>query len=743
MDEIKNREEFLERLKLASKFEAMIKDFEKKIEPYVVRGNREKILELFEGMSSFVGPMLIDALTLVDKLAITWVYADQKWTIPGVYEVNHDNKTYHLYRDVNFCVCDDFQEKVLNEGSEFTNYEFEPAMKKWEEVPIERLFDARIFKMTMNGMDKIDETLRQQARQAEILIIWTDCDREGENIGAEIVSCALQVNQRIDIYRAKFSEITPAAINRAMRNLVRLDEKIIRAVDCRQELDLRIGAAFTRLQTLNLRRHFGNHFSRSDVISYGSCQFPTLGFVVERYKAIQEFVSEQFWKLIGRHMRDGKKVEFTWARSRLFNENAVEIFRDLCLEAGIATVIGMVKKPKSKWRPLAMDTVELEKLAVRKLRMSAKTAMSIAEKLYGKGYISYPRTETNIFPKELDLRTLVEAQTQNQNWGPFAADILARGEPFPRNGRKSDEAHPPIHPLKFVTKNELTERNEWALYELVVRHFLACVSRDASGQETKITVEMGGEEFVATGLMVEDRGYLEVYPYEKWSDKELPIYTQGEQLKDFKVDQASGFTQPPELLTEADLIALMDRYGIGTDATHAEHIEKIKERKYVVMDNRLRFVPQDLGLSLVDAYNLMGYEMSKPNLRADLERQLVAICNGARQKDEVLTEQLGKYRRIFRATEDKINVLADTFRRYRDNHPPGDGGNGPPGGPGGGGPGGGGNGPRGDGPPRPPRAPRPAVVDDTEIGIYTAIHPAARQPNSTRRKRQPAGKDLR
>lgn len=120
-----------------------------------------------------------------------------------------------------------------------------------------------------------------------------------------------------------------------------------------------------------------------------------------------------------------------------------------------------------------------------------------------------------------------------------------------------------------------------------------------------------------------------------------------------------------------------------------------------------------------------------------------AIFIGARQKDEVLTEQLGKYRRIFRATEDKINMLADTFRRYRDNHPPGGGGNGPPGGPGGGGPGGGGNGPRGDGPPRPPRAPRPAVVDDTEIGIYTAIHPAARQPNSTRRKRQPAGKDLR
>lgn len=72
----------------------------------------------------------------------------------------------------------------------------------------------------------------------------------------------------------------------------------------------------------------------------------------------------------------------------------------------------------------------------------------------------------------------------------------------------------------------------------------------------------------------------------------------------------------------------MEKYGIGTDATHAEHIEKIQMRDYVSLNHRRQFVPQNLGLALVDAYNMMGYEMSKPNLRANLERQLVEICNG-------------------------------------------------------------------------------------------------------------------
>ncbi|KAK6023128.1 hypothetical protein OSTOST_11148 [Ostertagia ostertagi] len=125
----------------------------------------------------------------------------------------------------------------------------------------------------------------------------------------------------------------------------------------------------------------------------------------------------------------------------------------------------------------------------------------------------------------------------------------------------------------------------------------------------------------------------------------------------------------------------MDKYGIGTDATHAEHIEKIKMRQYVGVRDDGRFIPGFLGLALVDGYDAMGYAMSKPQLRADLERQLQAICAGERTKQEasclgfelvitplyllinVLDEQLGKYRRIFVQTEAKINLLSEAFAR--------------------------------------------------------------------------------
>jgi len=285
--------------------------------------------------------------------------------------------------------------------------------------------------------------------------------------------------------------------------------------------------------------------------------------------------------------------------------------------------------------------------------------------LYRKGFISYPRTETNKYPKSFNLREIVEAQSTSFEWGEFAGEILAAGT-NPRNGNKSDEAHPPIHPLKYATKQELTAQHEWSVYELVVRHFLACVSRDATGKETKIRVEIGGEFFNATGLIVEDLGYLKVWRYDHWSDKAMPNYQLGQIIPNFVVTIGSGQTDPPLLLNEADLIALMDKYGIGTDATHADHIEKIKERNYVALNADKRFIPGYLGLSLVDAYNQMGYEMSKPMMRAELESQLVEICNGTRTKNQVLQEQLAKYKRIFDCTEDKIIMLSQAFKRYQE-----------------------------------------------------------------------------
>ncbi|KAI1724598.1 DNA topoisomerase domain-containing protein [Ditylenchus destructor] len=542
-----------------------------------------------------------------------------------------------------------------------SNLEFGPECKDWIKTDMSSLFSAPVHRNISKDMKNVEATLREESRRSQILIIWTDCDREGENIGAEIdIVCRAQ-NRGIDVYRAKFSEITPRAVNNAMQNLVRLDNRIVNAVDCRMELDLRLGAAFTRLQTLKLQRLLAQVIEKP-LISYGSCQFPTLGFVVERYKEVKSFIPEQFWKLVGKDVDND--VDFTWDRFRLFDEDAVKVFLDICTEAKFAKVVLVDKHPKSKWRPVAMDTIELEKLGVRLLKMTAKRVMTAAEKLYTRGLISYPRTETNKYPPDFNLHELVNSQTASFDWGDFANEIIARGGPDPRNGNKSDQAHPPIHPLKFASKEEFNMADEWNTYELVVRHFLACVSRNATGQETKVQVNIADELFNCTGLRIEDFGYLKVYKYDKWTDKTLPDYRMNQIISKFTVSIANGWTEAPKLLSEADLIALMDKHGIGTDATHAEHIEKIKTRDYVALNPENRFIPSFLGLGLVDGYNHMGYNMSKPHLRAELESKLVDICNGTRTKEEVLQEQLGKYKRIFNQTEDKITMLTDAVRNY-------------------------------------------------------------------------------
>lgn len=120
--------------------------------------------------------------------------------------------------------------------------------------------------------------------------------------------------------------------------------------------------------------------------------------------------------------------------------------------------------------------------------------------------------------------------------------------------------------------------NEKRVYELICRHFLACVSKDAVGSETTVKVTIADEHFTATGLCIYERNYLDVYIYEKWNAKEIHQYQVGNVFEPTELSMPEGTTSPPSLLTEADLIALMDKNGIGTDATHAEHINTIKQR---------------------------------------------------------------------------------------------------------------------------------------------------------------------
>ncbi|XP_050684412.1 DNA topoisomerase 3-alpha isoform X2 [Leptidea sinapis] len=568
------------------------------------------------------------------------------------------NKIYEFEANVFGQKC---QMVMTSVSGHLLGLEFVGAYKNWQSCNPLTLFDAPVFKYCPENYEKIKKTLEREIRSCQGLIIWTDCDREGENIGFEIIDVCSAVKNNLNIYRAKFSEITSVSVSRALQNLGRPDKNISDAVDVRQELDLRIGAAFTRFQTLRLQKVFPSKLAQS-LVSYGSCQFPTLGFVVERYRAVENFVSEMFWKIKVNHTINNLSVDFNWERVRLFDEEACQVLHDICTENPQAKVTDVKTKPKSKWRPLPLDTVELEKSASRKLKINAKETMRLAEKLYTQGLISYPRTETNEFPKEMNLGQLVGLQTEDPNWGGFAQSILDSGGPTPRQGNKSDKAHPPIHPTKYTHS---LSGNEQKLYEFIVRSFLACCSKDAQGQETTVTINVANEIFSASGLMITARNYLEVYPYDKWSSKEIHVYQVGQTFNPTSIDLLDGNTSPPNLLTEADLISLMEKHGIGTDATHAEHIETIKNRSYVALADAIHFVPGLLGMGLVEGYDAMGLNISKPHLRAQLEADLKAISEGRKLPQVVLAEQIARYKEVYQTVTAEANkidgALAERF----------------------------------------------------------------------------------
>ncbi|KAI1340519.1 DNA topoisomerase [Xylariaceae sp. FL0016] len=595
-----------------------------------------------------------------------------------------------------------------------TSAVFPSEYNDWRYPPPDRLFDAPVNIVVGEKMVDVARNIEKQARFCNALCIWTDCDREGEYIGFEICEAARKGNRTLDIKRAKFSNIERAHILNASRNLVNLDLKQVNAVASRIELDLRIGYAFTRFLTNNIKP-IGGVLAGLTTISYGSCQFPTLGFVVDRYFRVRNFKPETFWSIKVMHKREGINVNFAWSRHRLFDRASVVILYERCLAAKRAKVTKVQEKPTKKWKPLPLTTVEFQKVASRFLRMTGQEAMSSAESLYQKGFISYPRTETDRFDKGMNLRALVQKQVPSNAWGAFAQNLVDGGFQQPRDGRHDDKAHPPIHPIAYVAPGALSSESDKKVYEFVARRFLACCSEDAKGVATDVDIQYGEENFHAHGVVVLEQNYLDVYVYDKWTGTiQLPKFSVGEAFEPTEAMMSEGKTAPPNYLTEADLIALMDANGIGTDATMAEHIAKIQERQYVSTVPRsgrpieadddqaddppparsgrggrgsrgargrggrggsvssaarsgvMEFIPTKLGVALIEGFDRMNFETSlgKPFLRKEMELKMKAICEGRASKETVLVESIEQYHHVYRQSQQKLNVLKAACREY-------------------------------------------------------------------------------
>ncbi|CAE7662498.1 TOP3B [Symbiodinium sp. CCMP2592] len=466
----------------------------------------------------------------------------------------------------------------------------------------------------------------------------------------------------------------------------------------RQELDLKIGCIFTRLMTRQyLRYAVEKSLSKAEglrakspensALDESRVEVPPARSDLLELRALPDThtlvllgaqgrsgeVPAQDYMLIPKRQEfykpkisvnlDGWPLEFDWLHGQTFDAGRVKSLQS-AQSAKHAVVKELRTTAKTLKKPVGLNTVQLLKAASTGLGMSPVQCMKVAEHLYTSGYISYPRTETTRYSDTFDLHAALREQADHPAWGKTVSHLLRQGQiRNPKTGRDVGD-HPPITPMKAAPRDEFSKGSEWRLYDFITRHFIASLMPDVEYDEKALIVNMGGEDFAYTFHEMRERGFLFAMP---WKSKELnlneidwamPRLAPGSPLRVEEVWVESDFTKPPDYLKESELVALMDKHGIGTDASIPQHVENICNRNYVMVcgpgedgqrgeripkggkkgkgkgkgkDGKAQggekpqsrhMVPTPLGLSFCAAFEELDAELCRPPIRAYMVSEL-------------------------------------------------------------------------------------------------------------------------
>ncbi|KAL3076024.1 hypothetical protein niasHT_032621 [Heterodera trifolii] len=564
-----------------------------------------------------------------------------------------------------------------NFTSDFTSWRHNDGPKVLFKCPVEQRMANR--EHNMNAF------LASQASDCEFLQLWLDCDREGESICFEVIDAVrkemcrakgLTEQEFMDrVFRARFSSITPKEIKRAMADLGKPDFNMSQSVLVRQELDLRIGCAFTRLLTT----HFQDGYCDFDnkYVSLGPCQTPTLAFCVRRHDAIGQFKPQPYWVVQAEIElpNGGQSLTLEWCRTRQFSREAAQTLLNRMKKCTAATLSEVLENLHSVKKPEALRTVEMLKMASIRLGMSPACTMTVAEKLYTRGNTSYPRTETSAYHEEFEFERILSVLEQSSTtFARIVRQIRADGKLQPENGTNKGD-HPPITPLlsfwigeKSKVEKELYE-DAHALYEQIAHHFLATLMRPCKYLLKNVIFDIGGEQFLCQSRKVEDAGFTEVLSWLAVPESntkamdELSKLSIGDKLQIKQLKLIGRTTVRPQHLTEAELITLMEDHGIGTDASIPVHVQNICKRQFVtVATKQRRLVPTPLGAALVHGYQRVDPDLVVPTSRAQMERKLAQIAQGKADSETLKEETLALYLNKWCNLEQRIGELNEQVR---------------------------------------------------------------------------------
>ena len=479
------------------------------------------------------------------------------------------------------------------------------------------------------GKEKVVDELVRLAKDADIIYLATDMDREGEAIAWHLQEAIGGDPTRYR--RVVFNEITETAIQAAFEKPGPVDMARVHAQQARRFLDRVVGYMVSPLLWAKIARG----------LSAGRVQSVALRLVVEREREIRAFIPEEYWDLFADlKNKDADTINFevTKYQGEAFKpvsgaETDVAIDRIKGAEFKIADI---TERPTSTKPTAPFITSTLQQAASTRLGFGVKKTMMLAQRLYEAGYITYMRTDSTNLSKDAvaDCRGFV-GKEYGKKYLPDSPISYSSKE-------GAQEAHEAIRPSDVSVKPTQisnVDRDAERLYALIWRQFVACQMVPAKFLSTRVSIDANGYELRTRGRVIVFDGYQRVQPpiSKKDDDGVLPAMKVGEVLGLDQMIPTQHFTKPPARFTEASLVKELEKRGIGRPSTYAAIISTIQDRGYVNVEKR-RFYAQKMGdivtERLVESFtDLMDYSFT-----ANMEDRLDDVAKGRLKWRDLLNE---------------------------------------------------------------------------------------------------------
>ena len=426
---------------------------------------------------------------------------------------------------------------------------------------------------------KVIQELKALVKKAEVVWLATDEDREGEAISWHLEE-ALNLKDK-DTKRIVFHEITKSAITKAIENPRKIDYRLVDAQQARRILDRLVGFGISPILWKKIKPS----------LSAGRVQSVTVKLIVERERDIQNFEEVIAYRITGVFNIKGKPFKAELSKRFKTLEEARE-YMQACVDASF-TVDDLEVKPAKKSPAAPFTTSTLQQEAGRKLGFSVARTMTVAQKLYEEGNITYMRTDS-LNLSETAINAAIAEITSS-----YGAEY-SKPRKFATKTKGAQEAHEAIRPVDMSKKSVAGDSSAQRLYDLIWKRTLASQMADAQLEKTKVTLAAAGTspvlntaQFVGRGEVIKFDGFLKVYMEgtdDENEDKEaeglLPAMKKGDSLDREIITATQRFSNHPPRYSEASLVKKLEELGIGRPSTYAPTISTVQKRGYVVKEDR-------------------------------------------------------------------------------------------------------------------------------------------------------------